>query len=403
MKQYQPARAGAVALLLIAAVSAPRQAEAAADSAALRREAFALAYNLDHDQALARLRQAVKEDPSDAAAHRALASLLWLHILFVRGAVTVDHYLGSFSRTQVELSKPPAELDAEFRRHIARAIELSEARTSVAPRDAQAHYDLGAAVGLSASHIATVEGKMFAGFKAARRAYDEHERVLELDPKRKDAELVVGTYRYVVSTLSLPLRMMAYVAGFGGGRERGIQALTEASVAGDEARTDALFALVLIYNRERLYDQALQALTRLREMYPRNRLVVLEAGSTALRAGRATDADRLLSEGLTLLARDTRMKMPGEEALWRYKRGAARAALNQVDAARADLNAAVAPGAQDWVRGRANAELARLAIRTGDHAGGRALALQAESLCQQGSDPACVNDARNLARSAGGR
>jgi tetratricopeptide (TPR) repeat protein len=403
MKQYQPAaRACAVALLLFAAVSAPRHAEAA-DSAALRREAFALAYNLDHDQALARLRQAVTDNPSDAAAHRALASMLWLHMLFVRGAVTVDHYLGSFSRTQVELSKPPAELDAEFRRHVARAIELSEARTRVAPRDAQAHYDLGAAVGLNATHIATVEGKMFAGFKAARRAYDEHEQVLQLDPARKDAELVVGTYRYVVSTLSLPLRMMAYVAGFGGGRERGIQALTEASVAGDEARTDALFALVLIYNRERLYDQALQALTRLREMYPRNRLVVLEAGSTALRAGRATDADRLLSEGLTLLARDTRMKMPGEEALWRYKRGAARAALNQVDAARADLNAAVAPGAQDWVRGRANAELARLAIRTGDNAGGRALALQAESLCQQGSDPACVNDARSLARSAGGR
>ena len=402
MKQFRPGRASVVALLLIAAVSTPRRA-LATDSTALRREAFALAYNLDHDQALSRLRQAVTENPTDAAAHRALASILWLHMLFVRGAVTVDHYLGSFSRTQVELSKPPPELDAEFRRHVARAIELSEARTRVAPRDAQAHYDLGAAVGLSASHTATVEGKMFAGFKAARRAYDEHETVLQLDPNRKDAELVVGTYRYVVSTLSLPLRMMAYVAGFGGGRERGIQALTEASVAGDEARTDALFALVLIYNRERLYDKALQSLTRLREMYPRNRLVVLEAGSTALRAGRAADADRLLTEGLALLARETRMRMPGEEALWRYKRGAARAALNQVDAARADLTAAVAPGAQDWVRGRANAELARLAIRSGDRAGGRALALEAEALCQQGSDPACVNDARSLARSAGGR
>jgi tetratricopeptide (TPR) repeat protein len=403
MKQSRLARACVAGLLSIAAVSVPRPALAAAESAALRREAFAFAYNMDHDQALARLRQAVTENPSDPAAHRALASVLWLHMLFVRGAVTVDHYLGSFSRTQVELSKPPPELDAEFRRHVARAIELAEARTREAPHDAQAHYDLGAAVGLSASHTATVEGKMFAGFKAARRAYDEHEKVLELDPTRKDAALVVGTYRYVVSTLSLPLRMMAYVAGFGGGRERGIQALTEASVSGDEARTDALFALVLIYNRERLYDKAQQVLARLREMYPRNRLILLEAGSTALRAGRAADADRLLTEGLTLLARDTRMRMPGEEALWKYKRGAARAALNQADAARADLNAAVAPGAQDWVRGRASAELARLAIRTGDRAGGRALALQAESLCRQGSDPACVNDARNLARSAGGQ
>src|SRR5215207_9820114 len=147
MNQHQPARAGVVALLLIAAVSAPRPAEAA-DSAVLRREAFALAYNLDHEQAIARLRKAVAENPTDAAAHRALASILWLNMLFVRGAVTVDHYLGSFSRTQVELSKPPAELDAEFRRHVARAIELAEARTRTAPRDAQAHYDLGAAVGL---------------------------------------------------------------------------------------------------------------------------------------------------------------------------------------------------------------------------------------------------------------
>ena len=96
-----------VALLLIAAVSTPRTALATADSTALRREAFALAYNLDHDQALARLRQAVAQNPSDAAAHRALASLLWLHMLFVRGAVTVDHYLGSFSRTQVELLSVP--------------------------------------------------------------------------------------------------------------------------------------------------------------------------------------------------------------------------------------------------------------------------------------------------------
>jgi tetratricopeptide (TPR) repeat protein len=404
MRRYQPARAGVVAVLSVfAAMSVRPTLAAAGDSAGVRREAFELAYNLDHEQALARLRQAVSENPSDAAAHRALASILWLNMLFLRGAVTVDHYLGAFSRTQVELSKPPAALDAEFRLHVARAIELAEARTGAAPRDAQAHYDLGAAVGLDASHIATVDGKMFAGFKAARRAYDEHEKVLALEPARKDAGLVVGTYRYVVSTLSMPLRMMAYVAGFGGGRERGIEMLTETSVAGNEARTDALFALVLIYNRERRFDLAQQALARLRSMYPRNRLVMLEAGSTALRAGQAAEADRLLSEGLAVLARDNRMRMPGEEALWRYKRGAARAALNQLDGARADLNAASGPGAQDWVRGRANAELARVAIRGGDRESGRTLALRAESFCQQGSDPACVNDARSLVRSAGGR
>lgn len=373
------------------------------DAAATRRQAFALAYNLDHDQAVALLRGAVEAHPDDPAAHRALASVLWLNLLFQRGAVTVDHYLGSFNRTQVELKKPPAALDAEFRRHVARAIALAEARCAAAPRDPQARYDLGAAIGLEASHIATVQGKMLAGVRAARRAYDEHERVLVLDPARKDAGLIVGTYRYVVSTLSLPLRVMAYVAGFGGGRERGIQMVQETAASGGESRTDALFALVLLHNRERQYGEAMQVLGELRQMYPRNRLIVLETGATALRAGQAAQADRLLTEGLAAVAGEKRALIPGEAALWRYKRGAARASLGQVEAARADLDAARGSDAQDWVRGRASAELARLAIRGGDTTGARTFAGQAEILCRKGSDPACVADARSLLRSARGR
>jgi tetratricopeptide (TPR) repeat protein len=402
MIQRRPIPAAVLALLLTAAGVTGRAA-GIDDSSAVRRQAFDLAYNLDHEPAIALLRKATVDHPSDPAAHRSLASVLWLHMLFSRGAVTVDHYLGSFSRTQVELSKPPADLDAEFRRHVARAIELAESRLRSAPRDPQAHYDLGAAVGLQASHIATVEGKMFAGFKAARRAYDAHETVLALDGSRQDAGLVVGTYRYVVSTLSLPLRMMAYVVGFGGGRERGIAALQQAAAANGEARTDALFALVLIFNRERRFDDALQALNQLRRLYPRNRLVVLEEGATALRASRPALADGILSQGLAQLSKDPRQKMPGEEALWKLKRGAARGALNRLDDARADLTAATAPGAQDWVRGRAHAELARLAIRGGDRNAARDLALRAETFCQKGSDPACVSDARALMRSTGGR
>ena len=104
-----------------------------------------------------------------------------------------------------------------------------------------------------------------------------------------------------------------------------------------------------------------------------------------------------------MLARETRPLIPGEEALWRYKRGAARVALGQTDAARADLDIAVGPGAQDWVSGRALTELAKLAMRSGDRVGARALADRAESLCTRGRDPACVQTARNLARSASAR
>jgi tetratricopeptide (TPR) repeat protein len=364
----------------------------------LRQKAVLLAYSHEHDEAIVLLRRAVAIAPDNPAAHRNLASVLWLKMLFGRGAVTVDHYLGSFSRARVDLQKPPAELDAEFRSHVARAIQLAEAKTASHPRDPQGFYDLGAAVGLHASYIATVEGKLMAGFRAAQRAYDAHEKVMELDASRKDAGLIIGTYRYIVSTLSLPMRMMAYVVGFGGGRERGISMLEETSRAGGDSRTDALFALILVYNREKRYDDALRVLEELRRLYPRNRLVVLEAGSTALRAGRHDQAVRMLSEGLRMLPADASRRIPGEEALWRYKRGAALAALKQVEPALTDLRAATAPDAQPWVHGRARVELARLALARGDRSTATNEASQAQTLCEKGRDPVCVDAAKQLLR-----
>jgi tetratricopeptide (TPR) repeat protein len=399
----------AVAILLLATDTA-RSAQPATDP---RTAALDFAYNLDHDRALELLRRAIRDAPDDPAPHRSLAAVLWLNILFRRGAVTVDHYLGSFSRTKVDLAKPPPEIDREFRDEVEKAITLAEKRTSANPKDPQAHYDLGAALGLKASYVATVEGRLLAGFRAARQSYDEHERVLTLAPWRKDAGLIVGTYRYVVSNLSLPVRMMAYVAGFGGGRERGIQMLEETASASvlsngsgrkvNDARVDALFALVLVYNRERRFADALRLIEELRRLYPRNRLVLLEAGATALRGGRAQQADDLLSEGLAALAKDARPRIPGEEALWHYKRGTARAALGRADGAIEDLRIALEPGAQAWVAGRARVELGRLALKRGDRAAATTYARDAETLCERGNDPVCVQDARSLLRSSNGR
>jgi tetratricopeptide (TPR) repeat protein len=375
--------------------------EAAPSPAERRRKALELAYNLDHDEAIALLRRAVAEASNDPAPHRTLASVLWLHMLFLRGAVTVDHYLGSFSRARVDLKKPPAVLDAEFRKEVQTAIDLARDRVKKAPRDAQARYDLGAALGLQASYIATVEGRLLAGFKAARRCFDEHERALQLDSGRDDAALVVGMYRYIVSTLSLPMRLMAYVAGFGGGKDEGIRLLQRAAAADGEARTDALFALILVYNRERRFDDALKVLETLRQLYPRNRLVVLEQGATALRGGKAAEAERILSQGLRMLAADKRRTIPGEESLWHYKRGAARVALRREDAAD-DLRVATGGDAQAWVAGRARVELAKLALRAGNRSAAAAELKQAEALCQNGNDPLCVEEARALRRNLNG-
>src|SRR3954462_11602386 len=132
---------GIVVTMLSASLASARQVE---NASVLRLRALDLAYNLDHDQALQLLRRAVALAPDDPAPHRSLASVLWLNLLFRRGSVTVDHYLGSLSRSSIDLAKPPEDIDREFRTHVTRAIALAEQRLESNPRDAQAHYDLGA-------------------------------------------------------------------------------------------------------------------------------------------------------------------------------------------------------------------------------------------------------------------
>lgn len=358
--------------------------------------AYHLAYNLDHHEAITLLKQAADADPSSADAHRHVAVVTWLNILFQRGSVTVDSYLGGVTRSNFKLPPPPADLDAGFKAYVAKAIALAEARADANAGDVDAVYDLGAALGLQASYVATIEGKVRQAFGAARRAYNLHEEVLERNAGRRDAGLIVGTYRYVVSALSFPVRWAAYIVGFGGGKEKGIELIEGASRYG-ETRIDAKFALVLIYNRERRFDEALGILSGLQRQFPRNRLLWLEKGATAIRAGRGAEAEAVLTEGLRKLDTDYRAKMPGERALWLYKRGAARVLLRKTPDARRDLDAALTQGPLGWVRGRIHMELGKAADLDGDRTRAVALYRQAAGICRAQQDPACVEDATRLA------
>jgi tetratricopeptide (TPR) repeat protein len=370
------------------------------DPRAVLARAFGLAYDLDYEQAWALLAPAVAARGGDAELQRGAAALAWMEILFRRGAVTVEQYLGSLTKPRIDLQQPPPELAARFRTHIDAAIRLAEQEVARRPRDPDAHYRLGAAIGLHASYVATVEGRVLAALRSARRAYDAHERVLVLDPSRLDAGLVVGTYRYLIASLALPLRVLAYAAGFGGDGARGLRMVEAAAAHAGESTIEARFALIMLYNRERRFDDALRTTDALRRAYPRNRLLVLEAGATALRAGDAGRAEAVLTGGLARLAGDPRPRIPGEEALWHYARGAALVRLGRGDPARADLQRALDAAPPDWVRGRVHVELGKLADLDGQRDHARSEYARAIALCGRDNDPACAAQGRRLQREA---
>ena len=375
------------------------QAPAPASGTSVLKNALTAAYNLEHDEALALARRAIALDPDNPKVHRGLAAILWLHILFNRGAVTIDHYMGSISKSSVTLPKPNPAIAAEFKQAIGRATSLANARLEKDPRDVQARYDAGAAYGLHASYVASVEGSMTSAFGIARRAYDAQEEVLEREPSRVSAGVTVGTYRYVISTLNPAMRLMASIVGMSGGKEKGI-ALLEAATRDPEARADASAVLMLIYSREGRHAEVVRIARGLGTEFPRNRLFQLEEGAAAIRAGQAGDADAVLTRGIEALKRDTRPRFPSEEAIWHYKRGLARLNLNQQPAAAADLQYALGAGPSDWIRGKIQLEMGKLA----DLAGRRTDAVNAyrtaARLCGATADPTCEKEANRYLKKA---
>jgi tetratricopeptide (TPR) repeat protein len=321
---------GAAALHFYASVSAQPEAarsiQATTEARRLRAQALEQGFNLDHADALSSFQAAIAADPSDPAGYRLTAATIWIQSLFLQGAVTADDYLGQV-KANVERKPPSGAMATAFRTNLDRAIALAEARVQANPRDADAHFQVGAAYGFQASYTATAEGRVMGGFGAARRAYREHKRVLELDPRRKDAGLIVGMYRYAVSLLPWHWRTLAGLAGFDGGRQRGLELIEAAAADASDVQANALFTLVVIYNREGRYDAALRAIAELQRRFPRNRLLWLEAGTTLLRAGHCAAARDALEQGLRKLADDPRPRAFGEEARWRLAYGAALAGL----------------------------------------------------------------------------
>jgi tetratricopeptide (TPR) repeat protein len=385
-----------VILAAIVALTSAAPAVANRESEALRAKASTQIFNLDRDLAVDTFRQAIAADPGDPAAYRGLATALWLSITFRRGNMTVDDFLGKVSKPSTTAPPPPAEVAAAFRDALDRALALSRSRIEQNPKDADAHYQLGAAVGLRASYTATVESSAMGAFRAAREAYDEEEKAMVLDPGRKDAGLIVGTYRYIVATLSLPIRWAAYVVGFGGDKDRGLQMIEEAAAYRGDNEEDARFALILLYNREKRYDDALRELKVLQTRYPRNRLVWLEMGATHIRAGHVAEAVRVLEEGSALFTADTRTRMFGEDSIWALKRGTARAWAGRTADAESDLTRAIALEGRKWVKGRAHLELGRIQLKAGNKAAARPEFQAAIALCEGDNDQVYADEARRL-------
>lgn len=384
-------RAVAVGVVLGLLSAAPLHA---ATSREMTAQAFRQAYGLDFPAAYASLDEAARLDPADPATARAAAALTWIELLLIQGAATFEAFTGQASKEDVSRPVAPPPLALRFKTQIERAKRLADARLK-ASSDADAHYQVGATAALAAMYMATVEGRTSGAFREGRHAVREMELARKLDPGRRETGLVLGMSEYTVSTLAWPVRVGAGLFGLSGNRAHALALLEEAAQPASETESDALLVLMIAYSREGSWSTATERLGRLQARFPGNRLLRLNTGAMAIEARQFLAAERALAEPPPA---DSVAQVPvvtGERALWLLKRGTARAALGRTEDAAADLDAALAAGPRDWVRGRTHYQLASLALGRGDSGGLKHLEL-AIDLGKRSGDDAAVRAAETL-------
>lgn len=247
-------------------------------------------YNLEYDQALAEFEAAQKQDPQAIAPYDHIAQTLLYREMYRNGALETELVSGNNPFLRREKMNPPPEVQKEFAEAIEKAISLADARLLKNPNDASALLGRGVAYGLRANYNFLVRKAWRDALHDATEARKDCNRVSELDPTNYDAHLIQGVHDYVVGSLPWSWRMLGFLVGFHGDKERGLETIEEVSKKGNLNKVDAEVLLCALYRREGESRKALPLLEDLQKRFPRNHLVLFEQAQMYSQLGDKTKA-----------------------------------------------------------------------------------------------------------------
>jgi tetratricopeptide (TPR) repeat protein len=251
-------------------------------------------YNLEYDQALA-IFEADVAATHTADAYNHVAQVLVFRAMFRAGALDTGMVASTkaFLQTKVPMNEDDRH---QFLDSLDRAQKAAEEAIRRNPNDTNAWYSLGVSHGLMADYDMFVAKSYLDALRQMNTARMDHNRATAIDPKMLDAQLLQGVYDYVVASLPWGWRMLGFLGGYRGDRERGIQTLERVAKDGHWNKVDAQIMLAAIYRRENKPQQAIAEVKDLCPRMPRNYLVRLQLADLYCYFGDREQARRVMAE-----------------------------------------------------------------------------------------------------------
>ncbi|MFZ0638624.1 MAG: hypothetical protein WA020_05550 [Candidatus Acidiferrales bacterium] len=253
------------------------------------RQGFEDFYNMDYDRAIALFQKERERLPNDPFVVNHLLAAVLAKELNREGALDATLYMGN---KFLELKEPP--VDPQVKNQIGqlsqRALTLANHELAENPNDVDALFARAVARGLATVYSAVIEKRWLGAMREGLGAYHDDQRVLKLNSNYSDAKLVVGTFQYIVGSLTWWEKSLAFVADMHGSKTRGLALLREAVHGGGEESIDASTILALFLAREGDYDEAIGLLGRDYAAFPHNFIFGLAVADLLNAAGKPQEA-----------------------------------------------------------------------------------------------------------------
>ena len=241
----------------------------------LRKSGLEALYNIDYDKALRDFKEIATLYPNHPAGPQLLAARLWIKTLYESRRLQASLYSSESFYTNGD-DKVDPKIVNEFRDLTREEKRIAEAKLKQEPKNIEALDFLANTEGLKASFEEAVERRHFAALRDGNDAVDHHRQILKMNPEYIDAQLTIGLYEYAVGSLPLPVKLLAGVTGYRGSKKKGLMLLEQVAKEGQWRQDDAKTVLVLLYRREKRFNDVLTLTRELSAKYPRNYLFRLE-------------------------------------------------------------------------------------------------------------------------------
>lgn len=259
-------------------------------------EGFEALYSLDYARALQIFEREAEQRPEDPEAWNHLAQALLQRALFAADALDSS----AFGAGSPFLKRPPVPMSgpdqARFSEAIRRSLSLCDARLRQNPRDRTCLYASGVAHAHQAQMALWVKKSWREALREGTRSRQAHEKLARLDPDLADAFLIPGLHEYIAGSLPWYVKAFAFLAGYRGDRQEGIQHMEYAVAQGRKTAVEARVMLAVVLRREKEYRRAAELMSELAAAFPANHLYRREEIRLLAEAGEGEQARRRLGE-----------------------------------------------------------------------------------------------------------